>query len=155
VALELPQQSRTLVLSKPRSWYSRDFPTTDIGCLMSRPIPQKEFLSRLEEEAGQAWFDGCKSLLDPRYNDGSDRFPLWVLTFWKEMAELWDARWKWVTSVGWVDGQLEKELPDQDLEALMVRWKDRPRCSRRAPLRNHGGYDRQHCCAEFPSRSRN
>ncbi|KAJ6587364.1 hypothetical protein B0H10DRAFT_2234035 [Mycena sp. CBHHK59/15] len=120
VALELPNQSHSLVLTKPRSWYSDDIPVTDVGCLLSRPIPPKDFLLRLEEEAGQAWFDGCKSILDPRYNDGSDRFPLWVLMFWKEMAQLADARWKWETSVGWVDGQLQKELPNQDLEALAV-----------------------------------
>ncbi|KAJ6620917.1 hypothetical protein B0H10DRAFT_2432638 [Mycena sp. CBHHK59/15] len=48
-----------LVLTKPRSWYSDDIPVTDVGCLLSRPIPPKDFLLRLEEEAGQAWFDGC------------------------------------------------------------------------------------------------
>jgi hypothetical protein len=109
VKLKIPQQNKTFVLSKSRTWYSSDVPTTDVACLMSRPIPPKEVLSRLEKEAGQAWFDGCKSILDPRYNDGRDRFPLWVLTFWKEMGELWDAYWAWETSVGWVEGQLEKD----------------------------------------------
>ncbi|KAJ7661512.1 hypothetical protein DFH06DRAFT_1089007 [Mycena polygramma] len=121
LAMDFPSQSGTFVLSKPRSWYSHDLPTTDISCLLGREIPSKEFLLRLEQEAGQAWFDGCKSILDPRYNDGRDRFPLWGLGFWKEMRRLRDAHWTWETSVGWVDSQLEKDtLPDQDREALMV-----------------------------------
>ncbi|KAJ7433925.1 hypothetical protein B0H11DRAFT_1758325 [Mycena galericulata] len=121
VALELPEQSRAFVLTKPRAWYSPDLPTTDIACLMSRPIPPMDFLANLEKEAGQAWFDGCQSILDPRYNDGCDRFPLWVVTFWKDMGSLWRAQWTWQTSVGWVDGQLQKEdLAECDREALTV-----------------------------------
>ncbi|KAJ6615754.1 hypothetical protein B0H10DRAFT_2220087 [Mycena sp. CBHHK59/15] len=120
VALELPLQSRAFVLTQPQTWYHTDSPTTDVACLMSRPVPPQEFLTRLKKEAGQAWFDGCKSIVDPRYNEGRDRFLLWVLNFWDDMGTLARAHWAWDTSVRWVTGQLEKDLPDADLEALTV-----------------------------------
>ncbi|KAJ7845022.1 hypothetical protein B0H14DRAFT_3685188 [Mycena olivaceomarginata] len=66
LAMDLPSKSYIPVLSKPRTWYREDLPTTDVACLMSRPIPPKDFLSRLESEAGQAWFDGCKSILESK-----------------------------------------------------------------------------------------
>ncbi|KAJ7039794.1 hypothetical protein C8F04DRAFT_949367, partial [Mycena alexandri] len=121
VSMTLPPQSYTPVLSKPRTWYSSDMPTTDVACLASRPIPHKDFLCKLEKEAGQALFDGCKSILDPRYNEGQDRFPLRAITYWKRMEEVVNAHRQWETSVGWVDGQLAKpDLPEQDREALTV-----------------------------------
>ena len=30
----------------------------------------------LDAIAGQAWLDGAKSIVDPRFNDGSDRYHL-------------------------------------------------------------------------------
>ncbi|KAJ6552531.1 hypothetical protein B0H10DRAFT_1968386 [Mycena sp. CBHHK59/15] len=35
----LPKESCTIILSKPRTWFSSDMPNADITSLMSRPIP--------------------------------------------------------------------------------------------------------------------
>ncbi|KAJ6618981.1 hypothetical protein B0H10DRAFT_1947190 [Mycena sp. CBHHK59/15] len=52
----LPEESCTIILSKPRTWFSSNMPNTDITSLMSLPIPPPDFLRRLREEAGQAWW---------------------------------------------------------------------------------------------------
>ncbi|TFK33332.1 hypothetical protein BDQ12DRAFT_727868 [Crucibulum laeve] len=43
--------------------------------LLSRPIPERDFVERLEITFGQAWLDGAKAVRDQRFNDGIDRFP--------------------------------------------------------------------------------
>ena len=53
-------------------------PVTDTECLRTQPVPQEKVLDQLLKDFGQAWFDGAKSVVDPRFNDGHDRLPLWT-----------------------------------------------------------------------------
>ncbi|KAJ7814858.1 hypothetical protein B0H13DRAFT_2463640 [Mycena leptocephala] len=87
-ALALPRQSSELAYGESQLWFSHDDAITDIGFLedRTRNIPPRAVLDLLTRKAGQAWLNGAKSITDPRYNDGTDRFPLRVLTFWTEMA---------------------------------------------------------------------
>ncbi|KAJ7211943.1 hypothetical protein C8J57DRAFT_1256490 [Mycena rebaudengoi] len=59
----LPKKSSALIFSKTKAWFSTDAPTTSIDCLLSRPILPREFLDDLQKDAGQAWFDGSKSII--------------------------------------------------------------------------------------------
>ena len=84
---------------------------------MSRPIPPKHFLERLENEIGQAWFDGAKSVVDTRFNNSSDRLPLWVITFWKRMAEVVEKQETWRKTFSWLD---REERQTQDTQMLQT-----------------------------------
>ena len=86
--IQFPPQSSEIITVKPQAWFSNDTPTTNIGFLMKRPIPPRQFLLKLEGAMGQAWFDGAKSILDTRFNNSQDRLPLWVISFWKTIADM-------------------------------------------------------------------
>ena len=85
---ELPPQSAEIIMTKVQSWFTPDTPITDTKALLNRPIPPIIFLLDLEKGFGQAWFDGARSIVDPRFNNSTECFPLWVLTFWKKLSEI-------------------------------------------------------------------
>jgi hypothetical protein len=94
--LALPRTSSELVYGESQLWFRDDEPTTDISSLKHRSIPPTAVLDLLSRKSGQAWLNGKKSIADPRFNDGADRFPLWTLTFWIEMSAViqQQAGWK-------------------------------------------------------------
>ncbi|KAJ7192803.1 hypothetical protein GGX14DRAFT_406017 [Mycena pura] len=117
--LSFPKKSNALLFSDPASWFSTDAPTTTVECLLSRPIPPRAFLNDLTKAVGQAWFDGCMSIVDHRYNDGRDRVPLWALTWWKAMERMVDDQRMWRKSRDWLTTELGKpDLASEDREAL-------------------------------------
>ncbi|KAJ7839267.1 hypothetical protein B0H13DRAFT_1911332 [Mycena leptocephala] len=119
--LSFPKNSSALVFSKAESWFSTDTPTTAVDCLLSRPIPPLQFLEDLSKAVGQAWFDGCTSIVDPRYNDGRDRLPLWSLTLWQEWARVVKDQNMWRRSRDWTDKELKKpDLDREDHDALLT-----------------------------------
>ncbi|KAJ6522433.1 hypothetical protein DFH09DRAFT_1421922 [Mycena vulgaris] len=121
LALPLPRESAAFVLTTPAIWFSDDEPTADIDTVKTRSIPSQTFLKILTAHVGQAWFDGAKSIVDPRFNDGHDRLPLCVLTFWKEMAGVSQDQIMWGKSHDWLKTELgKKTTPDVDRNALMA-----------------------------------
>ncbi len=60
----------------------------DSKWLWERPIPCDKHLRALEQDFGQMWLDGAQSIIDPRFNDGRERLPLWMVGFWREMANI-------------------------------------------------------------------
>ena len=114
LALRLPRVSNGIVNTKPQLWFSTGEPTTNPDCLITRAVPSPSFLKRLDEAFGQAWFDGAKSIVDPRFNESQDRLPLWTLGFWKRMASLVQSQEKWAESLRWV--RKEKNRPNLDQE---------------------------------------
>lgn len=109
--LQLPQPSSQIILIKPKFWFSNNRPTTNVECLMTRPIPSEDFLKKLEEQLGQSWFDGMESITDPRYNDGKDRFPFWIISFWKELSNVTKKQLGWKKSKAWLDEQAKDTDP--------------------------------------------
>ncbi|KAJ7691884.1 hypothetical protein B0H17DRAFT_1133424 [Mycena rosella] len=110
--LSLPKKSSALVFNKITSWFSTDAPTTSLDCLLSRPILPREFLDELMDTVGQAWFNGCTSIVDCRYNDGRDRLPLSALTLWKKLLRVVDDQKMGRRSQDWITTELDK--PDVD-----------------------------------------
>ena len=51
-------------------------------------IPPAKVLEGLDGAIGQIWLDGGRSITDPRFNDGTERFPLWALSLWNEVKRL-------------------------------------------------------------------
>jgi hypothetical protein len=102
---ELPPLSAEIITTKARSWFNPDMPITDTTILLNRPIPPTAFLRDLEKEFGQAcqWFDGARSIVDHRFNNSTERFPLWVLTFWKKLSETLAIQSTWRKSCQWLD----------------------------------------------------
>jgi hypothetical protein len=101
---ELSAQSSALIVHTAAGAFSKEEPNKDVTCLKTRPIPPKDWLTKLEKEFGQAWFDGARSITDEWYK--FSRLPLCVLSSWKEMrivvekqsvwqaADEWLARWR-------------------------------------------------------------
>ncbi|KAJ7865909.1 hypothetical protein B0H14DRAFT_3595961 [Mycena olivaceomarginata] len=116
--LSLPKTSSALVFSTVESWFSGDPPTTGAGCLLSRPVPPVQFLEDLSKAVGQAWVDGSISIIDPRYNDGRERFPLSALTLWKKLSRVLKDQKMWQQSRDWTDQALQKSVNQEDKAAL-------------------------------------
>jgi len=55
--------------------------------LLIRPVPPEKVLETLNATAGQMWFDGACSIVDPRFNNGTERFPLWVLSLERDRKD--------------------------------------------------------------------
>ena len=100
----LPPQSSAINTTKISRWFSKVAPSTyDVAILMARPIPPQSVLVDLDKSFGQQWFDGAQSICDPRFNNGTERLPLWVLTLWKELARIVGAQAVWRKSEEWLN----------------------------------------------------
>ncbi|KAK6966380.1 hypothetical protein R3P38DRAFT_2816382 [Favolaschia claudopus] len=133
VDIKLPRVSSELVYGQSALWFSKDEPASDITFLRERNIPPPRVLYQLRRKSGQAWLDGAKSISDPRYNDGQDRFPLYVLTLWTEMSQMVEEQGAWKRSVEWLRMQREKckdeltrDIIDEAGKALKTMARDAP-----------------------------
>lgn len=114
----LPKISGELLVMKPAMWFSHNAPATDPTCLLTRPIPNANFLKSLENViAQQAWFDGSKSIADPRYNDGRDRLPLWSITFWRSMSVIVSRQSAWKRSYLWLEQQRDSKTHNEETKS--------------------------------------
>ncbi|KAF9034205.1 hypothetical protein BDZ89DRAFT_1111113 [Hymenopellis radicata] len=114
----LPPLSSAFITTKEWLWFSTDAPITDVSVLMRRPVPSDDYLTKLDRAFGQKWFDGAKSIVDPRYNDGRERFPLWVLAFWREMNQVAKKQRQWRESLQYLDC-LKKKCSDETARAML------------------------------------
>ena len=106
INLALPPQSSELITTQASAWFSNQPPQQNvIELLQSRSIPPKAILDKLDCLLGQAWFDGKVSILDPRYNDGSDALPLWAPTYWLKMAKIISIQTEWRRAKEWIQDQ--------------------------------------------------
>ncbi|KAI0072551.1 hypothetical protein K474DRAFT_1711492 [Panus rudis PR-1116 ss-1] len=101
LAQNYPRQPATLANTHPDTWFSREHPNSDIRLLLKRAIPDKEVIRKLVEVSGQAWFDGNQSICDPRFNNRQERFPLYAIGFWREIADLRIAATIWERAQRW------------------------------------------------------
>jgi hypothetical protein len=103
IALKLPRISSEIISDKAAKWFTDNYPSTsDSQILLRRSIPSPTFLTQLEKAVGQAWLDGAKSVVDWRINDGADRLPLWIITFWREAENLNRLQSTWKQSMKWL-----------------------------------------------------
>jgi hypothetical protein len=99
----LPLQSSSLSFHQTGEWFSINTPLTCPEVLLTRPIPPERVLKNLNIAIGQMWFDGATSIVDPRFNNGTERFPLWVLSLWKEMQKTIEHQKLWKSLIQWLD----------------------------------------------------
>jgi len=131
IALKLPEVSDSIRKMKISIWFSKDMPITDPECLRMRHVPPEKVLTQLLSAFGQEWLDGAKSIVDPRFNDGRDRLPLWTIRFWKKMAGVISDRDKWAKGYQWLERQrggkhdeVTKEAVEEALQTLdTIHWK--------------------------------
>ena len=105
LAKSFPPPSRALVAVKARHCFSNDRPDDNFAYLTSRPVPSSETLRELGKEFGQAWLDGAQSIVDPRYNDGRDRLPLWSLAWWQKMTTMVRSQSQWKQGEKWLTAE--------------------------------------------------
>lgn len=118
IQAKLPQQSAEIITTKAKIWFSPDEAHTNISMLLTRPIPPSPFLIKLEAELGQAWFDGARSIVDPRFNNSTDRLPFWAIKFWKELEYLLDKQDTWRNSHQWLEREKKKTTDPLTLQAI-------------------------------------
>ena len=107
VAWELPRVSSEIISTKPEIWFSKNAPSINsIQVILSRPVPSREFVRRLDIAYRQAWLDGARSISDHRFNEGTDCLPLWVVPLWQKVAEIKDMQIAWGKTLAWLE--LEK-----------------------------------------------
>ncbi|TDL15221.1 hypothetical protein BD410DRAFT_809111 [Rickenella mellea] len=109
--LKLPSQSAAFTLEKAETCFSTATPGTDLTNLAHCQIPPKPFLASLETAFGQAWLDGKKSIKDPWHK--GVKLPLWMITFWQEMALVIQLKAQWREADEW----LAKPCVGPELEA--------------------------------------
>jgi hypothetical protein len=85
---------------------------------MNRPIPPPTFLANLKKELGQAWFDGAKSIVDHRFNNSMDCFPLWVITVWRMLSDAAGMQTTWRRGYQWLDNEEKKTRDPATIEAI-------------------------------------
>ena len=102
---KLPKNMKSITGTKTKVWFSADAPHTDTECLRTRPVPQEKLIQQLLNNFGQAWLDGAKSVVDPRFNNGCNRLPLWTILAWKRMVVLIKEQEKWSMSYQWLEKQ--------------------------------------------------
>jgi len=102
VAWKLPRLSSEITAIQAMSWFSKDEPNSDTSILWTRAVPSRDFIKNIEEAAGQAWLDGAKSITDLRYNDGTDRLPLWTISFWRKITTTHELQTMWERSISWL-----------------------------------------------------
>ena len=94
-----PLQSSNLSFHQLSRWFSTEVPLTYPGVLLTRPIPPAKVLKDLDTAIGQVWFDGASSIVDLQFNNGTERFPLWVLSLWQEMEKMVENQRWWKSSI--------------------------------------------------------
>ena len=99
----LPSQSSGLSFHQTTEWFSSSMPLTSPTVLLARPVPSEKVLKKLNKAIGQMWFDGASSIVDPRFNNGAERFPLWVLSLWNDMQKVVGDQKRWQSSVRWLE----------------------------------------------------
>ncbi|KAL1751197.1 hypothetical protein FB107DRAFT_222515 [Schizophyllum commune] len=104
VKLPIPRQSFEFTPVRVTDMFSSDSPNVDTKVLMTRTIPRVETLRALSTALGQAWFDGKKSIIDWRFNDGRDRLPFWAISFWYLIADVSKKQAAWKRGLEWVNG---------------------------------------------------
>jgi hypothetical protein len=119
LAWKLPRQSSEIIASRASLWFSTDKPTTDVSVLQTRAVPPTDFIKMLEEAGGQAWLDGANSVVDHRYNNGTDRLPLWTVSFWKEIAGLHNLQAGWKRAVSWLQREMVRQADAQSKEVIV------------------------------------
>ncbi|PPR00996.1 hypothetical protein CVT24_000570 [Panaeolus cyanescens] len=116
LANSLPKKSAQIIAYTISAWFSTEAPNCGVKELVQRPIPSDTELVRLEEGFGQAWFDGCISLVDVRFNGGVERFPVWVITWWKEVSKIVRGQEEWKAAHNWLQEQItKKKLSDMEM----------------------------------------
>jgi hypothetical protein len=107
---ELPCVSSEIIVTKAVAWFTNDAPSesVDLGILLSRSVPSAQFIEELEQVVGQRWLDGAKSITDLRFNDGRDRLPLWVLSFWRTVVDMVKVRQAWNEAICWLEREAAK-----------------------------------------------
>ena len=119
----LPVQSSALIMHSAAGAFSKEEPNEDLTCLETRPIPPKDWLSELERDFGQAWFDGARSINDKRFKDS--RLPLCALSYWKEMGivikkrAIWQAADQWLARWGKNGEEMEEADRARDLMSCL------------------------------------
>jgi hypothetical protein len=85
---------------------------------MDRPGPPLSFLANLEKDLGQAWFDGAKSIVDHRFNNSMDCFPLWVVAFWRMLSDIVRMQTTWRRGYQWLDNEEKKTRDPTTMESI-------------------------------------
>lgn len=111
---KIPRRSSTLNTLPIKAWFSQQppthaFPDTILNIVTRRAIPPDIVLLEIERALGQEWLNGCRSLVDPRYNKGAERFPFWILTLWRRVKSMAEKQEDWKVAVEFLVDEVVEE----------------------------------------------
>ncbi len=104
----LPHVSSEIIITKPGKWFSHHKPIINLDLLLTRSVPKTDFVAKLEESVGQEWLDGARSVVDPRFNDGADYLPLWIISFWRYVICVGEFQMLWRKARIWLENEKGK-----------------------------------------------
>ena len=111
---DIPTQSAELWPIKAADCFSPNNPTIAWDMLARRTVPSSQILTTLESALGQAWFDGAKSVIDWRYNDGQEYLPFWVIQYWRRISVVSRKQMTWSRAVNWIEKNLRSSKPHEE-----------------------------------------
>jgi hypothetical protein len=101
VEMDLPTSTADFITVDEKLWFSCDEPITNVRVALDRPIPSRTVVETLlqQQHVGQFWLDGNQSFVDLRFNNGKDRFPIWILTFFQLIHDTRGLQDRWRNSI--------------------------------------------------------
>lgn len=101
---KIPPLKYSIIVPKSEEWFSDETPITPLTKLYDRPLPPRKTITQLLAISGQQWFDGRRSIRDPRYADKKERLPLSALSWWdaaltaRSAFDSWKEGHRWTTT---------------------------------------------------------
>jgi hypothetical protein len=125
--VKLSTVSTELVTTDIGEWFGNFSPQSNVTALFTRAIPPQHLVLKLEEEIGQAWFDGAESIVDRRFSSKGESSPLWTLTYWREMSRIVRVQRDWREALNWlaVQSQHTMGLPSPAVLLRSVGWNSK------------------------------
>jgi hypothetical protein len=83
-----------------------------IAKLRYLPIPNEPTIRKLFMDSQGAWLRGCKSIMYSHLDateQATTTFPLWILTFWRDVVDARRLVVQWAACKDWVAGRLQQK----------------------------------------------
>ncbi|KAJ8090489.1 hypothetical protein PM082_002377 [Marasmius tenuissimus] len=87
-----------------------------------RCLPTEAVLNDLRAQLPQRWLDGYQSIVDPRFCEGKERFPFYILEFWVQVKETAKQRLDWQRAEGFLAKEMRKGHDSKTMDVLSTAW---------------------------------
>jgi Ulp1 protease family, C-terminal catalytic domain len=116
----LPGIARDTGVSQPKSYFSTLYPTiTDPKIIQKTLLPPLPILKQLSQDI-ELTSTGTQSIICQHAPGvAGHRFPVWILTYWKEVVQIWPLKKKWVLAEEALETRKKKTSCTDDTKKLI------------------------------------